>query len=606
MADTTFNIRITAVDKATQVINRVNDRIGKAFRPYEQAKRSAGAFFDALGKNDLVAKPLWALEKIGAGVTNLGASFGIAESSVLGGTARIASSLGMVGGPFGAFAAGTVVVGGAAAAVGVKMGQLGFDIERTARSLGMSTERLQEYRGAAKLAGLSTEAMDSSLGSLAATLTDAAAGRNPQAQALLDQFGISVKKTKDGAVDVDDALRRIADSVSRLKDPNMQRKAVDILGLQDTLTLLREGEGAMVSLMGKARQLGYVMGDELVKQNKKQADSWNETKTAVDSIGISLGNIIAKYVQLDRVAEQADKWAQSVARADEKKKVENAKVEKDAKTFPGARPSNAVGSALYSWFTTFWGAPTRSPSFRIATGKVTEPGEVPAEAATRVPGPRGATGSIFQPEAQPSRSALQPGAQLTASGAGAGRGFIQPRGIRNNNPGNLNYAGQAGATKEGGPGGRFATFETPELGITAMAKNLMAYQDKYAINTVSKIVSRWAPASDGNNVAAYVAAVSKQTGFKPDESLDLKDPKVLAPLISAITKHENGQNPYSPETIAKAIADALSTTRGSNDGSSKEPIRLVFEGLPRGMTVKAVRGLGQSPVGMSMLPGGQS
>lgn len=582
MADTKFNIQITAVDKATQVINRVNDRISKIFRPYEQAKRSAGSFFAALGKNDLVAKPLWALEKIGAGVTNLGTSFGIAESSVLGGTARIASSLGMVGGPFGAFAAGTVVAGGAAAAVGVKMGQLGLDIERTARSLGMSTERLQEYRGAAKLAGLSTEAMDSSLGSLAATLTDAAAGRNPQAQALLDQFGISVKKTKDGAVDVDDALRRIANSVGRLKDPNMQRKAVDILGLQDTLTLLREGEGAMVSLMGKARQLGYVMGDELVKQNKKQADSWNETKTAVDSIGISLGNIIAKYVQLDRVAEQADKWAQSVAKSDEKKKVETAKLEKEAKLLPGARPTNAVGGALYDWFTTFWGAPTRSASARIATGKITEPGSAPAAA------PAGGSGAG------------------TESPAGAGRGFIQPRGIRNNNPGNLNYAGQAGATKEGGPGGRFATFETPELGITAMAKNLMAYQDKYAINTVSKIVSRWAPSSDGNNVPAYVAAVSKQTGFKPEESLDLKDPKVLAPLISAITKHENGQNPYSPEMIAKAIADALSTTRSGSDSNSKEPIRLVFEGLPRGMTVKAVRGLGQSPVGMSMMPGGQS
>lgn len=580
MADTKFNIQITAVDKATQVINRVNDRIGKIFRPYEQAKRSAGSFFAALGKNELVAKPLWALEKIGAGVTNLGTSFGIAESSVLGGTARIASSLGMVGGPFGAFAAGAVVAGGAAAAVGVKLGQLGFDIERTARSLGMSTERLQEYRGAAKLAGLSTEAMDSSLGSLAATLTDAAAGRNPQAQALLDQFGISVKKTKDGAVDVDDAMRRIANSVGRLKDPNMQRKAIDILGLQDTIPLLREGEGAMVSLMGKARQLGYVMGDDLVKQNKKQADSWNETKTAVDSIGISLGNVIAKYVQLDRVAEQASKWAESAAKSDEKKKVENAKIEQEAKILPGARPTNVIGGGLYDWFTTFWGAPTRTASARIATGKITEPGSAPPA--------EGGTGAG------------------TESPAGAGRGFIQPRGIRNNNPGNLNYAGQAGATKEGGPNGRFATFETPELGITAMAKNLMAYQDKYAINTVSKIVSRWAPASDGNNVSAYVAAVSKQTGFKPDEALDLKDPKVLAPLISAITKHENGQNPYSPETIAKAIADALSTARSGNDGGSKEPIRLVFEGLPRGMTVKAVRGLGQSPVGMSMLPGGQS
>ena len=39
-----------------------------------------------------------------------------------------------------------------------------------------------------------------------------------------------------------------------------------------------------------------------------------------------------------------------------------------------------------------------------------------------------------------------------------------PRGIRNNNPGNLNYVGQAGATMEGGEGGRFAVFESMQHG----------------------------------------------------------------------------------------------------------------------------------------------
>ncbi|WP_248686168.1 lytic transglycosylase catalytic, partial [Escherichia coli] len=84
------------------------------------------------------------------------------------------------------------------------------------------------------------------------------------------------------------------------------------------------------------------------------------------------------------------------------------------------------------------------------------------------------------------------------------------RGERNNNPGNLNFAGQAGASLER-PGGRFARFETAFDGLRALARQLMLYAGR-GINSVEKIISTWAPASDNNNTTAYIRAVSQRLG----------------------------------------------------------------------------------------------
>lgn len=50
------------------------------------------------------------------------------------------------------------------------------------------------------------------------------------------------------------------------------------------------------------------------------------------------------------------------------------------------------------------------------------------------------------------------------------------RGIRNNNPGNLEYSKSNPWVGQNGDDGRFAKFETPEHGIRALGRNLMSYQ----------------------------------------------------------------------------------------------------------------------------------
>ncbi|MNV00232.1 hypothetical protein D3C71_903910 [compost metagenome] len=129
-----------------------------------------------------------------------------------------------------------------------------------------------------------------------------------------------------------------------------------------------------------------------------------------------------------------------------------------------------------------------------------------------------------------------------------------PRGIRNNNPGNIDYRGQAGASLEK-RGGRFAKFETAYDGLKALSRQLMRYFEGKTtgkkLQTISDIISTWAPGNE-NNTGAYIAQISKTMGVSPDAVLNLKDPKVMSSLMNGIIHHENGRNPYPGELVRMA------------------------------------------------------
>ena len=131
------------------------------------------------------------------------------------------------------------------------------------------------------------------------------------------------------------------------------------------------------------------------------------------------------------------------------------------------------------------------------------------------------------------------------------------RGERNNNPGNLNYAGQAGAMLERS-GGRFAKFQSAYDGLRAMARQLMLYARR-GINSVEGIISTWAPSSE-NNTGAYVNAISSRLGVDPKAALNLQNPQVLSQLMNGIIHHENGRNIYSSELVSRAASGAASPT----------------------------------------------
>ncbi|WP_447518979.1 hypothetical protein ACVT16_09090 [Klebsiella pneumoniae] len=130
------------------------------------------------------------------------------------------------------------------------------------------------------------------------------------------------------------------------------------------------------------------------------------------------------------------------------------------------------------------------------------------------------------------------------------------RGIRNNNPGNLEASSSNPWVGQTGSDGRFAKFETPEHGIRALGRNLISYQ-RQGIDTVGEIINRWAPPSDNNDTAAYIKAVCAQLGVTANQPLDASNPDTLQALCAAIIKHENGTQPYSSDQLSTGVSAAL-------------------------------------------------
>lgn len=143
-----------------------------------------------------------------------------------------------------------------------------------------------------------------------------------------------------------------------------------------------------------------------------------------------------------------------------------------------------------------------------------------------------------QPAAQPQPANAQP--QTTGQA---------PRGIRNNNPGNLMFAGQPGATAD--PQG-FAVFPTMQEGWEANVRQLQLYGGR-GINTVRAIVNTWAPGNAPGNSAEstnnYMQHVASGLGVSPDTPLDMNNRATLDQLLTLKTSFENGISPAQASAI---------------------------------------------------------
>lgn len=128
-----------------------------------------------------------------------------------------------------------------------------------------------------------------------------------------------------------------------------------------------------------------------------------------------------------------------------------------------------------------------------------------------------------------------------------------PRGIRNNNPGNIRLSKTAWKGEQvSHTDPDFIVFTTPVYGIRAIAKLLLTYSHEHGLKTVNEIISRWAPPVE-NDTVSYCASVANSLGCSGDWSLSVNTYAVMGPLLKAIIKHENGDQPYSDATILEAM-----------------------------------------------------
>jgi hypothetical protein len=138
---------------------------------------------------------------------------------------------------------------------------------------------------------------------------------------------------------------------------------------------------------------------------------------------------------------------------------------------------------------------------------------------------------------------------------------------QNNNPGNLRFAGQPGASA--GVKG-YAKFPTYADGYQALLNqiNMQATPGYRAPNgttypngqTLSEFINQYAPAADSNNTSAYLSTLVQSTGYPPDTLLStVISGGVSAPgMVADVTTDPNADpslaDPNADPTVA-AISD---------------------------------------------------
>lgn len=124
---------------------------------------------------------------------------------------------------------------------------------------------------------------------------------------------------------------------------------------------------------------------------------------------------------------------------------------------------------------------------------------------------------------------------------------MEPRGIRNCNPGNIRI------TKDKWQGLRaaqtdkeFFQFVSMPYGYRAMLRTLQNYRKRHGCWTIGDFIRRWAPPSE-NNTLSYIRFVCDKMGVPPAYVPNVEDKATMCLMAYAIGYYENGVAPVMEE-----------------------------------------------------------
>lgn len=157
------------------------------------------------------------------------------------------------------------------------------------------------------------------------------------------------------------------------------------------------------------------------------------------------------------------------------------------------------------------------------------------------------------------------------------------RSIRNNNPGNIDRTStQWEGMAEEQTDSRFVTFESPEMGVRAMARTLNTYNTRYELDDIAGMVSRWAPPNE-NDTQAYIRFVSEKTGIPSNRKITLQDnPEEMKKVISAMIEMEGGQEAskyFNSQIVGRGVDLALSSLGNQQEEPMQESEQITVSNI---------------------------
>lgn len=114
-----------------------------------------------------------------------------------------------------------------------------------------------------------------------------------------------------------------------------------------------------------------------------------------------------------------------------------------------------------------------------------------------------------------------------------------PRGIRNNNPLNIRIGNTWLGERANPTDDAFEEFVSIEYGYRAAFCILRRYIKRYHKDTISAIISTWAPASE-NNTQRYIDFVAAQMKISSMDVIDYSDKVTMLRLVAAMQQMECG------------------------------------------------------------------
>lgn len=487
-------------------------------------------------------------------------------------------------------------------------GQLEASTGRLAVNLGMSTDALSAWEGAAKRAGGSAQGIDNAMRSITKGVEGFRANGVDQNMSWLLRLGVDTNKWYSGATNSGERMLMLADKLSKLR-PEQAQFFGQNLGLDEgTIQLLMQGRAAVEALTARQKELNTVTqqdADAAIKRNNAWYDLTDTFqrmgRTLLTDLSPTITALIQDFQQwieanrpwLEHTIEDAIRDFATWLKSDGKQAWGSFR---DAITEVKTTITyliNEVGGAKNAVEILFglWAISKISPivaNIGLIAGAFTRLGSsingvIAAWAIYEAL--RANAAAIHE------KSGIQPGDNIDKDSSLSGtsswlewteHAFSQvynqmtsgyttdqvpslggnnpvyrysgtgspPRGIRNNNPGNIEFAGQAGATPEPGSG-RFAAFGSMQQGLAALGSLLRSYARR-GYDTVRSIISRYAPSGE-NDTEGYINSVTRALGVSDTQHLDLNNPSVLRQLMSSITTMENGPGWVGMDQIDSAL-----------------------------------------------------
>jgi len=177
-------------------------------------------------------------------------------------------------------------------------------IGKTADSIGVTTDALQEYRYAADISGVSTEALDSALRSFAKRVGEAKSNTGTLITILktLDPALLAnIKNARDMGEAFDLVIKKGAGMSNQLDRAALFAAAFGKKAGVGMTNLIKDGVGAMEALRREAQELGIVMDEGLIRGAERAKDDLTRLagvlKVQLASALVSLAPFISGVAQ---------------------------------------------------------------------------------------------------------------------------------------------------------------------------------------------------------------------------------------------------------------------------------------------------------------------